>query len=240
MFFDGAHLDNGDQVALFADQLEAGSLWFTGGFSAVGNVDLRYTRAGIVVDDPMDWPDTLDLEGLIYQDLQPYRKARGPEGRLAWLSRTGGEYRPQPYEQLAAYYRRLGHEDEARTVLVAKQRRRRRELGWRGRTLGWFLDAIVGYGYRPGRAFAWMLALWLLGSWYFAVNQPGLADPDVHVHYQPLLYAADLVLPVIGLGQESAWAPAGGEQAVATALILLGWVLATAVVAGVTRVLTRS
>jgi hypothetical protein len=36
--------------------------------------------------------------------------------RLAWLRRDPDGYLPQPYEQLAAVYRRTGHDWEARRV----------------------------------------------------------------------------------------------------------------------------
>jgi len=49
----------------------------------------------------------------------------------------------------------------------------------------------------------------------------------------------DLLLPVISLGQEGAWSPRGAGELVAYALIVAGWILATAAAAGVTRVLTR-
>lgn len=52
-------------------------------------------------------------------------------------------------------------------------------------------------------------------------------------------YALDLLLPVISLGQDNAWNPKGGSQWVAACLILLGWVLATTVATGATRLLRR-
>jgi hypothetical protein len=53
-------------------------------------------------------------------------------------------------------------------------------------------------------------------------------------------YPLDLVLPVVNLGQETAWNPLGLGQAIAYGLIVVGWILATALVAGITRVLIRS
>jgi hypothetical protein len=41
------------------------------------------------------------------------------------------------------------------------------------------------------------------------------------------------------LGQQGSWNPQGASQAVAYGLIIGGWVLATALVAGITRVLVR-
>ncbi len=57
---------------------------------------------------------------------------------------------------------------------------------------------------------------------------------------EPDLYALDLVVPFANLGQRSAWDPDGFDRAVATVLILSGWLLATAVIAGIGRVLNRA
>ncbi|MFS8544209.1 MAG: M48 family metallopeptidase [Limnochordales bacterium] len=98
---------------------------------------------------------------------------------------------------------------------------------------------------RPAPAAAgsrWIALLTLLaaGSVFFAHHRPEPIKPGEHPHYHPVLYAADVLLPIINLGQESAFKHQGLGQWVASVLILLGWVLATAVVAGVTRVLTRT
>lgn len=45
--------------------------------------------------------------------------------RLDWLRRDNDRYLPQPYEQLAETYRKLGHDAERRHVLLAKHRHRR-------------------------------------------------------------------------------------------------------------------
>ena len=54
-----------------------------------------------------------------------------------------------------------------------------------------------------------------------------------------MLYTADLLIPLVNLGQSNVWAPTGASQWAAAALVGLGWVLVTAVVAGITRVLAR-
>jgi hypothetical protein len=51
-------------------------------------------------------------------------------GRLEWLSRQtperwGEDFWPQPYEQLAAVFRDMGHNEDARAVLIAKERLQR-------------------------------------------------------------------------------------------------------------------
>ena len=87
------------------------------------------------------------LIGLTYDDLAG--DDLGVTDRLRWLRRTPHPYSPQPYQQLAAYYRRLGRDDLARRVLLESQRwRRRQRLPWL-RWWGWLQDALAGYGYAP-------------------------------------------------------------------------------------------
>jgi hypothetical protein len=73
------------------------------------------------------------------------------------------DYRPQPYEQLAAALRASGHEYTAREVLIAQQQDlyHRGELGGRLVKGGhWLWGALAGYGYRSSRAvLAFLLAL---------------------------------------------------------------------------------
>ena len=52
-------------------------------------------------------------------------------------------------------------------------------------------------------------------------------------------HTADQLIPFVNLSQASTWAPGGISQWVTAGLVVLGWVLATAIVAGVTRVLAR-
>jgi hypothetical protein len=238
--FSSAVLSSPGGTALGCDTAEAVSLWLSD-VTLTGTVDLRGFRVRTLYDDPSGWPGQMLLGGFAYDDLQPYAAAHGRSGRLSWLARAEPGYQPQPYEQLAAYYRRLGHDEEARRVLVAKQRRRRAGLGVFGKTVGYALDTIVGYGYQPARALAWLVCLIAAGSAYFTVNRPAPLDLASHPHYQPVLYAADLVIPIVNFGQADTWAPTTGTaQWVAGILVALGWILATAVVAGITRVLTRS
>jgi hypothetical protein len=65
------------------------------------------------------------------------------------------DYRPQPYQQLAAVLRACGHESTAREVLIAQQRDlyQRGELGGPLTTSAhWLWGTLAGYGYRSGRA----------------------------------------------------------------------------------------
>jgi hypothetical protein len=173
---------------------------------------------------------------LTYEALDPYRPAKAA---LPWVGSRERPYHPQPYEQLATYYRSLGHDEQARTVQLAKQRHRRRGLRLPARAWGHVQDAALGYGYRPGRALLWLAALVTAMSSYFAEYPPhpvSTATP----HFQPVIYALDILIPVLGLGQKNAYVPTGSGQWIAWAGVLAGWVLATTIIAAVTRAISRN
>jgi hypothetical protein len=234
----GAQLGSTTRLALNLQQITADSLWLERATITGGIIDLTSAKVISLHDEPSRWT-SMCLDGFGYDDLQPYVTADGAQGRLEWLLRSPEGYRPQPYEQLASYYRKLGNDQEARTVLLAKQRQRRPEMPLATRLFGYVLDILVGYGYRPLRAFGWLVCLLAFGSWYFALYHPAPVDPVHHPHFQPILYAASLIIPVVNLGQNGSWNTAGGSQWIAAILIAMGWILATAVVAAITRVLTR-
>lgn len=192
----------------------------------------------------------MELDGFVYGSIRAVeadgarREAVGDRAdvtrRLAWIARSPG-YGPQPYEQLATWYRSAGHDDDARRVLLAKQRHRRSTLSPAARVWGHLLDATVGYGYRPWLAGVWLLALVLLGTTAFDTATPTAVKQDEGAPFQPLVYTLDLLVPIGGLGQRTAWYWTDGTlQWLAYALIALGWILTTAVIAGVTRTLQKN
>jgi hypothetical protein len=97
-------------------------MYFDGNFCTDGQILLRNAHIGVLADDKDSWPPRQELGGLTYGDLHPYLPARK---RLHWLGRSA-EYQGQPFEELAAYYQRLGHDEQARRVLLAQQRARNR------------------------------------------------------------------------------------------------------------------
>jgi hypothetical protein len=202
-----------------------------------GQVNLAYAEIGILHDAPESWPRRLVLDGLTYQTLRP---ALRPERRLAWLRRGGTEYLPQPYEQLAKLYVGYGDDTAARTVHLAQYRHLRGTLSRPGRLWAWLQDVTVGYGYQPARAALWLLAMLIVGTVFFGVDRPHPVGTGTPPAFNPFLYALDVLIPIIDLGQQSAFAPTGlGAQLVADMLIISGWVLATAAAAGATRALRR-
>ncbi|MBW8484353.1 hypothetical protein [Actinomadura parmotrematis] len=204
--------------------------------ASFGRVDLRDAEITVLDDVAGRWPDGLLLDGLVYQTL---RSPRPVADRLAWLAKAGDGHLPQPYAQLAAVYRRHGYDADARTVLLAEQRRRRASLPLPLRPWGYLQDVAVGYGFRPYRAAAWLVALLAAATAAFAVHRPPPAEAAKAPPFNAFLYALDLLLPVISFGQESAFNPHGWQQWLAAALVAAGWILATTIIAGVSRNLSR-
>jgi hypothetical protein len=239
LILSAAQLDGQDCSALRADGLAVhGSMLCGDGFRATGPVSLTRASIGVLNDDVGSWPRELEMSGLIYGDLDPYLSAHK---RLAWLARCP-HYAAQPYEQLAAYYRGLGHDEQARRVLLAKRRARRRLRRWwaPARWWEWLQDALAGYGYAPGRALA-LLALAFCAGWLlFRANQPPPVNPKIHPSFNAALYTVDLLLPAPGLGATNDWDPHGGFLIAAVGLRAIGWLLAITVIAAITRMLNRS
>jgi hypothetical protein len=234
--FSGAHLNDGSWPILNAEMLSvARGLLFLNGFRAKSGINLARANIGALNDDKDSWPDRLDLNGLTYNDLLPHLPARD---RLDWLGRSK-EYHDQPYERLAAYYRRLGRDREARRTLLTKERIRMLQRPWWTRWWGWLQDGLVGYGYAPGRAVV-LLTLVFVGGWlFYTSNNPAPADPIIHPTFNPALYTLDLLIPAPGIGQISDWDPHGVTLAVAVGLRFIGWLLTITVIAAITRTLTR-
>ncbi|MEV7012664.1 pentapeptide repeat-containing protein [Streptosporangium sp. NPDC051022] len=203
--------------------------------SIKGEVNLAYSRIGVLLDSPSGYPDGVYLNGLVYEAL------RGADwtvaDRLTWVDKDPYGYRPQPYEQLAAWFRRIGHEPDARRVLLAKQRRRRPTLRPIGRIWGRLLDLVVGYGYRPWLAGLWAVVLLTSGTLAFSAVPPRQIDPDQIRSFQPFVYTLDLLSPVSVFEQRGAWEPVGWTGWLAWTLVVSGWILATALIAGAARVL---
>jgi hypothetical protein len=124
-------------------------------------------------------------------------------------------------------------------VLLAKQRHQRATLHARGRAFGKLLDWTVGYGYRPWLAAIWLAALLAIGTTVFAIHWPHLIPGGPAPPFNAFTYTLDLLIPLGAFGLRGTYAPAGAAQWLADALIAAGWILATAVIAGITRAIRR-
>jgi hypothetical protein len=149
------------------------------------------------------------------------------------------DYAPGPYEQLAAAYRRAGDEELSEQVLIARQRRRYAEAGLLGRVWGTLQSWTVGFGYRPWLAVCWLVLFAVLGGSWFALHEPPPVDDGQNPVFNPWLFAADTLLPIVNLGQDGYWRLEGASQWISSGLVAVGWILATTAAAGAARILKR-
>ncbi|WTW98014.1 oxidoreductase [Streptomycetaceae bacterium NBC_01309] len=236
--FAGARLSAPGGIALHLARAQVGLLVFKPGAPVIGKVNLTYGQYGIISDDPDMWPEALNLNGTVYAAVQAGSRPLDVAARLDWISRETDGYRPQPYEQLAAYYRSVGHDELARHVLLVKERRHRRTLPPVRRTMSRLLDWTVGYGYRPARALLWMVGLAVVGAVVFSLDRPSPTGPSSG-SFNVVVYTLDMLLPVSVFDERSSWSASGAAAWVGYALRAAGWLLTTAVIAGLTRVLNR-
>ncbi|MEU7554164.1 membrane-associated oxidoreductase [Streptomyces sp. NPDC044571] len=231
-----ARLANPAGTALRASSCAIGEVWLRACDTVQGDVNLRRSTFDLLHIDPGTWPARIRVDGLTYRTLAPHLPA---EQRLPALEREESGYLPYAYEQLATAYRTAGDEAAARTVQLAKLRRHRRTRPRHARLWGLLQDATVGYGFRPLRAAGWLAALLVTGTIAYGLQPPRPLKQGEAPDFNPAFYTIDLMLPIIGFGQEQAFAPSGWYQWLSYLLIVTGWVLATTTAAGVSRSLQR-
>lgn len=203
-------------------------------------IDLRLASVIVLDDDPATWPARVLLRGFTYESMEHDRSV-SVTTRLGWLEKDAEGYIPQPYEQLVSTYRRAGQEEADRKVALAKRRRQRQVLNPPAKIWNWLLYLTIGYGYRTWQAGLWLLGLTLAGAAVFAHAYPaGMIATSRHpMPFNAPIYALDVLLPIINLGQQDSWQPAGIVLGVYWALIILGWALTSALVAGLTGIIKQ-
>lgn len=135
---------------------------------------LELAKAETFWDDEASWPksENLYLDGFRYDRLYedaPFQAA----SRKKWLGlQSRDKFRPQPYEQLATVLRQMGHESEAREVMIEKNREQARFTSFPQQSWWWYniFGRLIGYGYAPWRAFAMSVAMILLGTILFQIG----------------------------------------------------------------------
>lgn len=264
----GARMDGDGGYAFKADGTKvSGGLFLRGGFIVSGTVCLDHAEVGVLCDDEAGWPaaGNLKVGGFTYGAIA--RSAPlSAEKRLEWLGRQSTEhYDPQPYEQLAKVLKAQGHSRDARLVLMAKEkeRLRRGNVGWRSKLWGWGIAwPLVGFGYAPWRALIAALVVIALGAGVFSLAQrtevmvptkervymAGKGLPEQYPRFQPVIYSADIFLPIVDLQQDTYWIPSTrGEQRLWRQFvrgwmwfeIVSGWFLTVLFAAGVTGLVKR-
>lgn len=172
----------GGAALVLARAVIEGAFFLRGRAAVRGTLNLTAATIGALDDEPASWPAAGDLR------LNRCRYGAfigGPVDaatRLDWLARQdaarwGEDFWPQPYEQLAKVLQEMGHGEDARAVLIEKDRlqrkaRRTREKRHLARAALWAWDGLLGitvrYGRQPLLAFVWLALFWAIGVAMFA------------------------------------------------------------------------
>ncbi|WP_135507264.1 hypothetical protein [Roseovarius aestuariivivens] len=187
---EGGRFKNEGGRALSADGAwVAGAFFWREGSDAKGALGLNATELGHIADDPACWPGAGDL--LLNRCRYGAFTGKGisAEERIRWLDlqspeKYGHDFWPQPWEQCAKVLREMGHVEDARKVLIAKEERQRAvararfrratEGTWREMLcpLPWLRDGalwlLLAYGHRPLQALAGLAVFWLVGFVVFS------------------------------------------------------------------------
>ena len=265
----GAGLRNDSGPALLAAGLQVGhDLLLRGRFRVTGAgndvaVDLTDGRVGrTLVFDPARLEHATDphrrlaVDGLTYTGVPRHT----PAGDWVRLLREGtASYAAQPYQQLAAGYRGLGDDRQAREILMAQRddQLTRTDTRLPERLWGRITKVTLGYGYQPWRALLFLAAVVALscvlavtlGS-HGALAQTGkTATPGRSCTVvQQVSVGLDLNLPVgtsvaradCDLTSNSASATAAWLTAAGWVMRLLAWVFAALFIAGFTSAVRKT
>ncbi|MEA3225993.1 MAG: hypothetical protein U9Q07_08585, partial [Planctomycetota bacterium] len=233
-------------------------------------LDLRSAKIGTLWDDPKSWPESgkLFLHGLVYDTIDN-EAPTDAKSRIGWLQRQYDEeaekakdqFHPQPYEQLAAVFRKSGRDEDAKKILIEKNKDKARftKLMLSERSLHYLSGLIIGYGYRPWRTVRYGLVIVLFGWFLFWAGYRAdvmtLANEgeDTSGGFHALVYSLDVFVPLVDLRQASYRLPNAnrtGRVRISENFdipmpgrvlrywfwfeILAGWVLTTFFVVGVT------
>jgi len=190
---------SGDALSLNRARVQ-GVFFLQMGATVKGKLALTASAIGAIHDEQDCWPapGNLSINRCRYGAI-----IHGPvdaRSRLDWLSRQipqgWPEFLPQPYEHLAGVLREMGHQDDARAVLVEKERLQR--LARRQRTKSqlvrfsyflsdWILAVTVRYGHQPLYAFIWLFCFWGVGALVFeATESYGAIQPNTPVMLRSL------------------------------------------------------
>jgi hypothetical protein len=232
--FSDSEVTNGNGIALNAEDVQAERMLMPARCAA-GRISLRNGKMSELDDKRGVRPDQIDISGLSYETLIP---PLDPETRLVWLAKN--DYEPQPYDQLARSYQRLGYDESARKVQLAQERRRRNDLSPARKAWGYLQDWTIGYGYRPYRAATLFILVVLVGVVWFSIYPPLPMDPDPAPQFNPFFYTLDILVPFADFGQRELWNSTTGNEITKIVLAVFGWTLASTAIAGLSRALTRS
>jgi sRNA-binding regulator protein Hfq len=232
---------NEDGKAIFGDGMGVkGNVFLRGGFKAEGTVslvgavvgghfiwtdvdltektilDLRNAKMGVLWDDEKSWPTqgNLFLDGFVYENIGDYAP-KDAKSRIDWLNRQDEkQFRPGPYEQLAKVLEKIGHSEDAKRILIEKEKKITSLSGfglWKRFWRGVVLRFTIGYGHRPWRAL-WFIGFFILlgfivfgGGYKAGIIVP--VEKDASPKFNAFVYSVEMFVPVVDLHMKKYWLP---------------------------------
>ncbi len=239
----GASLSSSNNTCLNLDGARIeGTLMLHDLIALDGAVSLGGVRTALFTDDLPTCSKIAEikLDGFQYQRLSKDAPADAST-RVDWLLKQRSkhlveDFRAQPWEHLIQVLREMGHEEDARSVAIAKQVQLRKagKYAGLGFPLHWIYGLLAGYGFRPMRTVCWMIGLWLIsavafqygaGKGWMGPTNPLIhkdeqlsnmcrtswvdcaAVPPEYTTFNPLMYSLDIILPLVNLQQQVDWGP---------------------------------
>ena len=226
-YFRGGFAAEG-KVVFFAAHVGRGFLWSDVKSPEKSALDLRYSKVGTLLNSQNSWPakGSLLVDGFVYDQFDD-RALPEAKVQVGWLQRQPQlRLLPQPFEQLAAVLRKMGLEEDARIVMIAKNEEHASYLHWRSEWI-WYglLGKLIGYGYRPWRAF--VISMVVIGiGWLFFLGgyRHGLITPteekayvllkdgkrdmsEIYPKFNAFVYSLESFVPLVKLGISDRWTP---------------------------------
>jgi hypothetical protein len=258
--FTGARLSG--LKGLTAQGMRAGCLTWQMKKPPEGPVDLSRARVTQLDDTFSSWPPgNYTLTGMTYA-ITADSEVKADD-RVKWLRQTK-EYSADAYQQLVQSYTLCGDQKNADRIAIESQRdlrdKNRGNLSRRSRAWNRFIDWFVGYGYKLHRPFIILFAAALAGGIVLLIAQhsnlivsttaphkSAMVGPPAGIPpFYPFAYSFQLLIPGLDLRETANWVPNSAGSGAGLLImvfvwlmIVFGWVLATALAAGVMRVFRR-
>ncbi len=217
-------------------------------------LDLRFASIGILWDNPNSWPERgrLFLNGLQYNEIGD-DAPKDAESRIEWIRRQynlnnlKGQFRSQPYEQLATVLKKSGHINDAKKVLIAKNEDKVKwgpKLTFSERLWYRIFGPMIGYGYQPLKALWWVVGFIISGWIFFLIgyrnNRIIPSESKNYPKFNSLVYSIDTFVPLVNLYQAKYWLPRSRLLRLYHWIhIGAGWILTTLFIVGLTGLIRK-
>jgi hypothetical protein len=199
-----------------------------GAWNEKASLDLRSAKVKTLLNDKKGWPrqDGLFLHGFTFDQLDAEAELTA-RSQIDWIHlQPRKHFISQPYEQTAAVLRNMGLQEEATKVMIAKNEDLTQHIPMRVNRIGdilWYglFGPIIGFGYKPWRAFWISLVVIFLGWALFGCGYlSGLVtraeDRDAkedakllerYPKFSAFIYSLETFVPLLKLEVSQYWLP---------------------------------